>query len=167
MNLKTTSRKLGIFSSIFSYVGAAALFSMMCLTTLDVAGRYIFNHPITGVYELTEYLVLILIFSFLGYTQSKNGHVSVDLLLPKLPARLKAVIDLLNHLVCLVLMAVIFWMGIETALELRSVGEASPNLGVPDYPFAFFLAIGCLIMCLEYLRNIIDLLAGPKKDGQS
>ena len=167
MNVKSTSRKLGILSSALSYLGAAALFSMMSLTTVDVAARYIFNRPIVGVFELTEYLVLILIFSFIGYTQSQGGHVSVDLLMPKLPARLRAVIDLLNHLVCLALMAVIFWMGIQKALELRSVGEASPNLGIPDYPFVFFLAIGCFIMCIEYLRNLIELLAGPKKDSQS
>ena len=167
MDLKTASRKLGIFSSVFSYVGAASLFFIMCLTTADVVGRYLFNKPITGVFELTEYLILILIFSFIGYTQSQDGHVVVDLLLPKLPARLVFVIDLINYLVCLVLMAVIFWMGILKALELRSVGEASPNLGIPAYPFAFFLALGCLIMCIEYLRNIIELLAGRKKGGQS
>ena len=59
---------------------------MMGLTAADVACRYIFNRPIIGVFELTEYLVLILIFSFIGYTQSQGGHVSVDLLLPRLPA---------------------------------------------------------------------------------
>ena len=167
MNLNVASRKLGIFSTVLSYVGAASLFFMMCLTTVDVVGRYIFSKPITGVFELTEYLVLILIFSFIGYTQSKDGHVSVDLLLPKLPSKLGFIIDLINHLVCLALMAVIFWMGIRKALELRSVGEASPNLGIPAYPFVFFLALGCLIMCLEYLRNIIELLAGGKKERPS
>ena len=122
---------------------------------------------VCGVFELTEFLVLILIFSFIAYTQSKGAHVSVDLLLPKIPAKLGFVIDLINHLVCLILMAIIFWMGILKALELRSVGEASPNLGIPDYPFAFFLALGCLIMCLEYLRNIIELLADRKEDSPS
>jgi TRAP-type C4-dicarboxylate transport system permease small subunit len=147
-------------------VGAVALFSMMAMTTADVAARYIFNKPIIGVFELTEYLVLILIFSFLGYTQSERGHVSVDLLMPRLPTKFIAAVDLINHLACLALMAIIFWMGIEKALELRSVGEASPNLGIPDYPFVFFLAAGCLVMCFEYLRNIIELIASRKKGSQ-
>lgn len=167
MDLKIASRKLRIFSSAMSYVGAASLFGMMCLTTADVLGRYIFSKPITGVYEITEYLVLILIFSFIGFTQSQGSHVSVDLLLPKLPAKAGFVIDLVNHVICLVLMAIIFWMGILKAIDLRSVGEASPNLGIPAYPFAFFLALGCLIMCIEYLRNIFELLADRKKGGQS
>ena len=77
------------------------------------------------------------------------------------------IIDLLNHMVCLALMAFIFWMGIQKALELMSVGEASPNLGIPDYPFVFYLALGCLILCLEYLRTVIDLFAGPKVESPS
>jgi TRAP-type C4-dicarboxylate transport system permease small subunit len=120
MHLKIISRKLGAFSSVLSYVGAAALFFMMSLTTLDVACRYLFTRPIIGVFELTEYLVLILIFSFLGYTQSQGGHVSVDLLLPKLPAKLVAVIDLLNHVICITLMAAIFWMGTSEYRIIRS-----------------------------------------------
>ena len=120
MDLIVVSRKLGKISSILSYVGAASLFIMMCLTTADVTGRYIFNRPITGVFELTEYLVLILIFSFLGYTQSQGGHVSVDLLLPKLPAKAGKVIDLINHVICFALMALVFWMGDEANQSYRS-----------------------------------------------
>lgn len=166
MDLRTASKKLGIFSSLLSYVGAAALFFMMLLTTVDVAGRYILNKPITGVFELTEYLVLILIFSFLAITQAQGGHVSVDLLLTRLPAKLRFAVNLINHLACLALMAVIFWMGFLNALESKAVGEVSPNLAIPKYPFVFFLALGCLIFCIEYLRNIFNIISERKEDGQ-
>ncbi len=166
MDLRTVSKKLGIFSTLLSYVGAAALFFMMLLTTVDVAGRYLANKPITGVFELTEYLVLILIFSFLAITQAQGGHVSVDLLLTRLPAKLRFAVNLINHVACLALMAVIFWMGFLNALESKAVGEGSPNLAIPKYPFVFFLALGCLILCIEYIRNIFNILADRKEDGQ-
>jgi TRAP-type C4-dicarboxylate transport system permease small subunit len=158
MDFKHIDKKLVWFSSALSYVGAFALFTMMCLTTVDVVGRYIFNRPITGVFELTEYLVLILIFSFIGYTQSQKGHVAVDILLPLLPPRLKKLIDVANHLICLALMGLITWMGVAKALELKVVGEASPNLHIPAYPFAFYLVLGCFVMCIELLRSIIQLM---------
>jgi hypothetical protein len=63
-------------------------------------------------------------------------------------------------------MALIFWMSTLNAFELKSVGEASPNLGIPKYPFAFFLAFGCLILCVEYLRNIIKIFTDLKEDGR-
>ena len=158
MNLKHIDKKLAWFSSALSYLGAFSLFTMMGLTTVDVVGRYLFNRPITGVFEITEYLVLILIFSFIGYTQSKKGHVAVDILLPLLPAKLKKLIDVANHLICLSLMGLITWMGVTKALELRVVGEASPNLHIPAYPFAFYLVLGCFVMCIELLRSVVQLI---------
>ena len=162
--MKHIDKKLAWFSKTLSYLGAFALFAMMCLTTVDVVGRYIFNRPITGVFELTEYLVLILIFSFIGYTQSQKGHVAVDILLPLLPDKLKKVTDVGNHLVCLILMGLITWMGVEKALELKEVGEASPNLHIPAYPFAIYLVLGCLIMCIELVRSIIQLVFFNKSE---
>ena len=159
MKFDIVSRKLGWFSTVLAYVGAFSLFVIMCLTTADVVGRYIFNRPITGVFELTEYLVLILIFSFIGYTQSRKSHVAVDLVIGKIPEKIKALIDIGNHAVCLILMILITWMGVEKAFELKAVGEASPNLQIPAYPFAFFLVLGCVVMCIELIRDIMGFIA--------
>ena len=167
MDLKHIDKKLAWFSSALSYLGAFSLFTMMCLTTVDVVGRYLFNRPITGVFELTEYLVLILIFSFIGYTQSKKGHVAVDIFLPLLPSKMKKLIDVANHLVCLVLMGLITWMGVEKALELKVVGEASPNLQIPAYPFVFYLVLGCFVMCVELFRSVMQLIFFSKSEESS
>ena len=167
MDLKHIDKKLAWFSSALSYLGAYSLFAMRGLTTLDVVGRYIFSRPITGVFELTEYLVLIFIFSFIGYTQSQKGHVAVDILLPLLPPKLKKLIDVANHLVCLALMGLITWMGVAKALELRVVGEASPNLHIPAYPFVFYLVLGCFVMCIELLRSVIQLIFFSQREETS
>lgn len=167
MDIERISRRLGWLSSKLAYVGAAALFVMMCLTSADVIGRYLFNRPITGVFEVTEYLVLILIFSFIGYTQSQKGHVAVDLLLTKFPGRIRTMIGICNHFVCLLLMGLITWMGVQKALELREVGEASPNLQIPAYPFVFFLVLGCAVMCIELLKDIVELISTGKQGDAS
>ncbi len=167
MDVKAISNKLGMSSSLLTYLGAFALFAMMLLTTADVVGRYIFNAPILGVFEVTEFMVLILIFSFIAYTQSHKAHVSVDLLVTNLPKRIQVYVDLFNHAVCLLLMALITWMGVERALEMMETGEASPNLGVPDYPFVFFLVLGCAVMCIEYIRDLIRLYGSRKEDTAS
>jgi TRAP-type C4-dicarboxylate transport system permease small subunit len=163
MDLKTLTEKLGRVSSLLAYVGAFSLFVMMCLTAADVVGRYIFNSPILGVFELTEFMVLILIFSFLAYSQSQKAHVSVDLLVMRFPKKLQNYVELFNHTICLILMALITWMGFNKALELREVGEASPNLQIPDYPFVFFLAFGCLVVCIEYIIDLLRLISGRKE----
>jgi len=155
--------KFEIVSTILAHAGAVALFGTMCLTAADVIGRYVFNSPILGVFEITEFLVLILIFSFIGYTQSQKSHVAVELLLNVLPEKIRAYIEVINHIICLVLMILITWMGWRKAMELKEVGEASPNLGIPDYPFVFFLTLGCAVMCIEYIRDIVRLFYGLKE----
>ena len=164
MDIKTVSDGLGRISAALAYVGACSLFGIMCLTTADVAGRYLFNSPITGVFELTEFMVLILIFSFLAYTQSGGGHVSVNLLVSCFPKKAQRYIALFNHSLCLILMGLITYMGFRRALELLEFREASPNLGVPIYPFVFFLVLGCLVMCIEYIRDLLKLF-GEKQEA--
>ena len=122
-------KKSGMLSAGLAYVGAVALFGTMCLTAADVVGRYVFNAPILGVFELTEFLVLILIFSFIGYTQSQKNHVAVELLLKIFPEKIRNYIELINHVICLVLMMLITWMGLRKALELK--GGARARSGFP------------------------------------
>lgn len=139
---------------------------MMCLTIADVAGRYIFNKPILGAYELTEFMVLILIFSFLGYAQSHKSHVSVDLFIFFFPAKFRMVAEIFNHLACLAVMILITWMGYETTIEMMETGESSPNLALPDYPFAFFLVIGCAVLCIEFIKDISLFLKSREENNR-
>ena len=165
--LQILSRRLKIFSSVLSYIGAIALLTMMLLTTVDVIGRHFFQRPILGVFELTEFMVLILIFSFIGYTQSHKSHVSVDLFMMFFPEKARIFIELFNHMLCLLLMALITWMGIVKVKDLMEVGEMSPNLGIPNYPFAIFLVIGCAVMCIEFIRDIFHLLQSRKEQKET
>lgn len=146
---------MGAASWLLARVGAVALFAMMLLTAVDVAGRYVFSSPIVGAFEITEFLVLILIFSFIGYTQREKGHIAVDLLFTRLPKRAQIILDILNHLIALILIGLMAWMGYKLGFELIEVGEKSSNLGIPRYPFAFFLALGCLVMCIEFIRDLM------------
>ena len=167
MVMETFSKKLGMLSNGLSYVGAIVLFALMCLTAVDVACRYLFNAPILGVFEITEFMVLVIIFSFLATSQSHKSHVAVDLVIELLPKRIQRIIDLFNHFICLILMGLITWQGVLRALELKEVGEASPNLQIPDYPFVIFLVIGCLAMCFEYLRDLFRLAGGKEKETRA
>lgn len=158
MNGSDISKNIQKISTFFGYMGSAALFAIMLLTTVDVAGRYLFNTPLMGAFEITEYLIVILVFSFLGDTQSQKLHVSVDLLFLKFPKKLRYIADLLNHIACFAFSLLIAWMSFLKALEIKEVGEASPNLLIPDYPFVFFLVAGSIMLSLEYLSDIITII---------
>lgn len=164
MPVKWIVEKLGVPGTILAGLGALTLFAQMCLITADVVGRYLFNAPITGVYEITEFMILTIIFSFLGATQAAKRHVHVDLLVNRLPERMKWIVAVVNHAICFLLMALMTWMAFQRALDLYRAGEASPNLGVPEYPFVLFLMLGAAVMCIEYLRDLLRLVSGAERD---
>ncbi|MEJ2639825.1 MAG: TRAP transporter small permease [Desulfosarcinaceae bacterium] len=163
MAIPPESKKRRSLSTYLSYIGNGAIFAMMLLTTADVIGRYFFNAPVLGAYEITEYLMLIMVFSFLALTQSAKAHISVDIVFNRLPAGLQHILQRLNHVICLLLMILVTWKSFERIWELKKTGEASVLLKIPDYPFAVFLVIGCLVFCLEFLK---DIFSSTHSDGE-
>ena len=85
--LKTIVRRLGSLNVMLAYVGGYVLFGMMILTTCDVIGRYLFNLPITGAYEISEAMMVTVVFFFIGYAQAAKAHVAVDLVVKVLPGK--------------------------------------------------------------------------------
>jgi TRAP-type C4-dicarboxylate transport system permease small subunit len=160
--LQSILKILQRLSSYLAYIGAISLFLMMCLTIADVTGRYLFNKPILGAFELTEFMVLVLIFSFLAYAQSHKSHINVDLFMMFFPEKLRTLIEIFNHVACLAIMILITWTGFQNALEVMEAGESSPNLALPNYPFVFFLVFGCAIMCIEFIKDIVALFRDRK-----
>ena len=53
---------------------------MMMLVVLDVAGRYLFNAPISGSFEITEFLLALLVFAALPIVTRDDRHISVSVM---------------------------------------------------------------------------------------
>jgi TRAP-type C4-dicarboxylate transport system permease small subunit len=160
------NEKLRIASTILSRVGAVALIAMMLLTATDVVGR-MFNSPVLGALELTEYLVLIVILTMLSYTQAEKGHVNVDLVVRNFSPKTQLIIDICTNIICLLLMGLIAYKGYYYALDAMEAGVASPNLYIPKYPLAFFMVLCTGVMCLEFLRTLIELFLQLKEHDAS
>ena len=154
MNIRNLVNTMGIFSYVLARIGCLALFLMMGLTVVDVFMRHAFNAPILGSFEITRYLIVILIFAFIGHTQSQKAHVNVDIFVNAFPKKVQGFIDLFNYTVTLILMILVTWKGFEKAVESMADGDSPMNLPVPEYPFVFFLAFGCGIMCIELVRDV-------------
>ncbi len=148
--------KLDKPSKYLGYLGAAVLFLMMLLTTVDVACRYLFNSPILGALEITEFMVVTVVFCFLGITQQEKGHVAVDLVKGSLPLRSRRAVDILNRLAALFILGLITWQTLERALELWRMKEYSGTLHIPVAPFVLLVALGCGAMCWELAREMFS-----------
>ena len=143
--------------------GVAVLALMMLLTATDVCLRYIFNSPITGAYELTEFLMAIVVAFGLAYTAIKKEHISIDLVISRLPQRTQTVINSTTCFFSVCVFALITWRSILYAEKLRIGEYASQSLLIPVYPFVYVVAFGSAVFCLVllcdlrgYLRQLIE-----------
>src|SRR5215510_7528740 len=83
---------------------AILLFCLMALTAADVVGRYIFNWPIRGAFEITELLLLALIFAGLPLASRADEHVTLDFIDMVLSPGGRLLLRRLSHLACGLLM---------------------------------------------------------------
>ena len=56
-----------------------ALLAIVALTFCDVLGRRLFGTPIYGAHDITEHLMVIIIFCGLPLVTADRGHLVVDL----------------------------------------------------------------------------------------
>ena len=63
---------------VLGVAASAILLVMMLLTFLDVVLRYLFNRPMAGAFEVTELLLLVLIFAGLPLVTYADEHALMD-----------------------------------------------------------------------------------------
>ena len=146
-------------SGVLNRIGVSILAAMMVLTTWDVVGRYFFSLPVRGGMELTEYMMAVVVAFGLAYTAVHKGHVSVDLVIMRLRPRAQAVLNSITYFLSLGLFALIAWRSFAYGEILRSGGFTSSVLYIPQYPFAYVIAFGSVMLCLVFLVNLLENLA--------
>jgi len=140
-------------------IGQVTIVFMVLVTVTDVCLRYVFNRPVTGSYELTEFMMAILVFASLGYTMMVRGHVSVDLVVTKLPERIRALLESLTCLVAFVLFAVAAWRNVLQAETAWKRHDVSAELFIPIGPFILFVALGIAALSLVLVVHFVQSLA--------
>ena len=63
---------------LLGVAASAILFAMMVLTFVDVVLRYVFNRPIASAFELTELMLVVLIFAGLPLVSLADEHAVMD-----------------------------------------------------------------------------------------
>jgi TRAP-type C4-dicarboxylate transport system permease small subunit len=132
---------------------------MMFLTAVDVCLRYFFNRPIGGVYELTEYMLLVMISFAIAQTAITKGHVSIDLVTTRLPSRARLTINCVTSLISLGLYSLIVKQSIVNIKMVYDTKLVSAVLLIPSFPFVILLSLGMSVFCLVILIDFIDSLS--------
>jgi TRAP-type C4-dicarboxylate transport system permease small subunit len=134
---------------------AVALFAMMGLMFADVVFRYALNAPITGAYELTEFLMVFVVFGALPVITVRRGHVQVTALQEAVPA-LAPYLAWLRAAVTAAMLGFLAWHLGQLALQFAARGDTTLFGGIPLFPFVAFAAV---LTGLSTIAGLIEPLA--------
>ncbi len=130
---------------------SAILFCMMTLTFVDVILRYIFSRPLRGGFEVTELLLLVLIFAGLPLVTHANEHVTMDLIDRWLSPRLRALWCRVMEVVSALLMFGLTWFMWIKAQRIAGYGDTTDVLRIAVGPFVYFMVAMILLSGLIHL----------------
>jgi TRAP-type transport system small permease protein len=144
-------------TALAGLMAALALFGIMLLTAVDVSGRKFLSASVPGSLELTELLMVAVIFAGLPLVSLHGEHVvfdSFDRWLPPLVRRVQqAAVDLL----CAALLLGLAWLMWTKGGQMAEYGETTAQLKLPVYPFVWLMSLLCTLTAAVHLL----LLAQP------
>lgn len=155
--LSTTTLRVSNF-------GQVVLIALVLLTVVHVTLRRAFHSPLSGTLEISQVMLVVVVFFSVAHCGVKKSHVSIDALLSRFPPRVQAIVNSITGLLGVLLFSAMGWGSIDTALRLMGTHRVTGILPIPIYPFYFVVAFGSLLLALVLLFQFIDSLksAGNK-----
>ena len=152
---------LDYFEKIMIYVSSMSTFVLMLLTTVDAGGRYLFNRPITGAYEITaNYLMVAAVFLATGYGYREGAYIRVTFLADHLPRKVKLVVNHLVQLGSVVYGTLLVIVTIQQAKNVFASHIYLSSLDVPLGPAYILVPVGLFFMSLLMLLDIRKVRKG-------
>ena len=142
--------------ALLGIAASALLMGMMVLTFADVVARYLLNRPIRGAFEVTELLLLVLIFAGLPLVSHADEHVTMDFIDRVLPPAAQKALVRLVHLMCAALMFFLTWQIWIKAGKISSYGDTTDVLGILVGPFVYFMDAMIALTGLVHVYKIYE-----------
>jgi TRAP-type C4-dicarboxylate transport system permease small subunit len=124
-------------------LSGAALFAIMTLTFFDVLGRKFLSNSIPGSLELTELMMVVVIFAALPLVSERGEHVEFDSLDPYLPLWLRRAQAVLVHILCAAVLFGLAWVMWRMAGQFLQNGETTAQLKILKAPFIYGMSVLC------------------------
>ena len=128
-----SGRALVAFASI-------VLFVIMWLTVVDVVLRYN-SISITGLFEVIEVLMGILVFAGVPIITAKDGHVAVTILDTFVGRRLRLVQKISVNLICVTVLSTFAWLLWIKADGLAGYNDVTLFARIPLAPVCYFMSV--------------------------
>ena len=154
----TTSEKhwKGNVDALLGVVASAILLAMMLLTVVDVVARYVFSRPLRGAFEITELMLLVLIYAGLPLVSFADEHAVMDFIDRLLGPRGQGWLERAVQLVNAGFMFLLTWLVWRKADRIWAYRDATDVLRIVYGPFVYFMAVTLALACVIHLYKVVE-----------
>lgn len=144
-----------------SFLGAAALFVVALIATVDAIATKVFGSPIRNVTEFVTYMNIPVVFFCIGFVQLDHGHTHIDLIYKHFPPAAHKIIHLIGYVIGVAVCGFAGWRGIVLTMQkFRSMSYASGPTSFLIWPFVVCIGVGYLVLAVSFLWSIVRELKG-------
>jgi tripartite ATP-independent transporter DctM subunit len=161
--------KVGVFSRWTNIIGILALFLMIVLNFVDVIlDTRLIHHPISGVTEITEIMMICGIWLAVAHSQNEKGHLTIDVVTSRLSPLNRLSVDFIVSILSMGTVGIIIKKVIDQAIYFAEKNMMHAQyLDIPSVPFALIIAIGAIALWLLILRDFLKIIVEAIQAGTS
>ena len=137
-------------ATLCGLLAAVALFAIMGLTFVDVIGRKFLGGSVPGSLELTELLMVVVIFTSLPLVALAGEHVVFDSADRWVPPRLLRLQRAVMESFCAAALAGLAWLMWVKAGQLSEYGDTTSQLKLPLGAFVYVMSVLLAVAALAH-----------------
>jgi TRAP-type C4-dicarboxylate transport system permease small subunit len=143
--------------ALLGVAASAILLAMMLLTVVDVVARYVFSRPVRGAFEVTELMLVVLIFAGLPLVSFAEEHAVMDFIdrvtgpRPRARRALRRTVEAFSA----AFMFLLAWLTWLKADRIWAYRDATDVLRVLYGPFVYFMAVALALAGLLHLGKVV------------
>ncbi len=142
-------------------IAAIGISGGVAIAFTNVVARYFFDASFSWAAELTTYFFLWSVFFGAAYCFKQDAHISIDILLKKVPPKVAKTLMLVSHTITFVFLAAISYYGYEYLLLVNELEETSIDLGIPMWTVYLVIPVSFAFGAFRVAEKIYFLIVTP------
>ena len=151
----------------FAFVGGMLLMLLAVMTVVSVIGRKVFDQPVPGDVEITQYVIAVAISAFFPYCLFSGGNLIVDFFTAKASERTRRVLDAIGALTLAFAMGLFAWRTVVGTISVKNSGETSMVISMPLWWTYALMAPSFVLATLAALALAAKILRGETENEAS
>jgi len=145
-------------ANIAATAGVVVLGAMVLMLIISVIMRKAFNAPMKGVFELSEFGMVMITFLFVSAQYFKPDSMVMDTFVEMFPKTLKRINNAFIFLLDVGTLAITSWQLYAYGVRVQAGRQVSKILEIPIYPFVYLGAVCMLLLTLVFAMKFLFAL---------